>query len=113
MAIKRLDGQDVGRRGVKTYHWSAITGGTFSDLAQANEGRVALLIVNVSDTAICALRMKPDEGNRGFTAGFGAYLWPHGTFQIDQNFPWTGGVELAAISGTVTVHVTELEDGGG
>lgn len=64
--------------------------------------RLSALIVNNSSTEIVLL----------YLGLAGAYeevrLTPHGSFQIDGNFPWTGSIEVGATPTSAVVISEEL-----
>jgi hypothetical protein len=72
----------------------------------ANPKRISALIVNNGDVALASQYVGVYIGENN-TGPF--FLTEFGSFQIDENFPWTGSVYIAYLgAGSPVISITEV-----
>ncbi len=116
--FRRLDGEPVGRNGIKSVSTQVLLTAGQSFYWPRNEKRVALLISNMGDAAGLpgwSLNVKPVEdlaASMGFTGTNGHILGYLGSLQIDEHFPWVDALFITGILSNTYVCITEIFDAG-
>lgn len=85
---------------------SATLGTTVTQILGANPGRIAALISNDGADNVYVF------GKALSAVNAWAVLRPGGSFQIDQSFPWTGEVNLAAVAANANCYWVEVSING-
>jgi len=101
------NGQIVSLGGVKAQYGhgrqsvsKTIFGVAEEEVLGDNPGRVCAIIQNRAGVNVTVSLGKDDSGS--------FVLLPNGSFQIDQNFPWTGSVDCLAASGNLVMFAVEV-----
>lgn len=74
-----------------------------SQILGSNNDRISAQIGNADDSAIAFIYFGDSTlGGASFT------IFPHGSFQIDDHFPWTGPVWVIGNTGSQVINTCEV-----